>query len=141
MPRKVTYTREAPAGSVMSSVDRRSKTVFLPRSYWPANDDGDRIANAGALCAIIDGGLNQSSMTGSQSYAVPYSPTGAYGTGSDTCDGILDATYDATFSTWQVTLATSGIAYETRCFVPGGTLGDIPAAAKTDLSNIELRSS
>jgi hypothetical protein len=108
-------------------------------SYWPENDEGDVIVYQGALCAIIWGGIPESDITISQPYVVPYSPSAAYGVGSDTCDGILPETYDETYSDWQVTLVDRGVAVENYCYVPGGAYGDIPAAAKTDLSGITWR--
>jgi hypothetical protein len=78
-------------------------------------------------------------MTGVTPYFIPYSPTAAYGPGSDTPAGILDETYDVTVNDWQVTIVTSGIAIEKYCRVPGGQIGDIPAVVQTALTNIEWR--
>lgn len=139
MPTRASYTRQPLPAPVMHQVDRRSASGYLPRTYWPEDAHGDRIARAGSIVAEIEGGLPEWDMTGTTPYFVPYSPTAAYGLGSDTADGILDETYDVTINDWQVTIVTAGIAIEKYCQVPGGQIGDIPDAVKTDLSNIEWR--
>lgn len=117
----------------------RRPTGFLVASYWPADTNNDRWIRQGALLAEVTGGVAASSMSGSQSYYVPYSPTAAYGTGSDTCVGILREDIDATLSDWQIAPVSHGTAYTSRCYVPGGALGDIPAAAQTDLTHMGWR--
>ena len=140
MPSAVTtYTRRARTPNPFHQVDRRGESGFLMKSYFTANDDGDIIVEAGTVLAKLTGGINMASMTTSQPYYVPYSQTGAYGTGSDTAAGILDAPYDETYRSWQITPVTSGIVYEKYVTVPGGAIGDVPAAVKTDLSDIEFR--
>lgn len=140
MPKRQTYQRQPPGPNPIWQEDRHSDSIFLKRECWTEDSTtGDRIARAGSVIAIIDGGLDVSGITVSQPYGVPWSPTAAYGTGSDTADGILRADVDLAFHHQQVTIVTSGIVLEKYCKVPGGTVGDIPAAVKTDLSNIEWR--
>jgi hypothetical protein len=78
-------------------------------------------------------------MTSSQVYYVPYSSAATYGTGSDTAVGILAEPHDATLTDWPVAPVNFAQAYEKRCYVPGGKIGDIATAIKTDLSKIEWR--
>lgn len=139
MPSRVTYTRRTTGGKPIHQALTRLPTGFLPASYWPETDEGDIRVYQGVILAEVTGGLPESDMTTAQPYYVPYSPGGAYGTGSDTAVGILEHDVDATYSDWQITPVDRGTAFEVYCYVPGGAYGDISAAVKTDLSDMKWR--
>ena len=139
LPVNTNYTRRPRGGDPICQEISRLPTGFLVRDYFPADDNGDRIVYQGLILAEVEGGVAASSMTASQPYYVPYSPTAAYGTGSDTAVGILAEMHDLTVTDWQVSPVDRGIAYEQRCYVGGGPLGVVPSAVKTDLSGITWR--
>ncbi len=141
MPRRTVTTRRFTAGPPIFLELGRTQTGFLDRNKWPANAEGDRVVYAGAVCAIVSGGLAQSDMTGAQPYIVPYSVGADYGTGSDTPAGILAETWDSTYSDWQITLVDRGTAIEKYCYLPGApNYGNISDAVKTALTLVKWRS-
>lgn len=142
LPVPTSYTRRPVGGKVIHDPFKvqRLPTGFLNRNCFPADaDTGDRIVYQGLIVAQVNGGLEESEMTGSQPYYVPWSASAAYGTGSDTAVGIMDVWHDATVTDWQIAPVYHGQAYEKRCYCGGGPLGSIPASVKTDLSDITWR--
>lgn len=113
--------------------------AFLDTSGIPADSNGDKVIEPGLILAQATGGFAASDVTPSQTYYVPYNSGAAYGVGSDTAVGVLDERHDATLTDWQVAPVDRGTAYERRCYVAGGSLGDIAAAIKTNLSGIKWR--
>jgi len=138
-PTSEQYTRRPLGGDPIHLELSRLPTGFLPKTYFPADANNDRIVYQGLIVAEVSGGLPESRMTGSQPYYVPWSAAGSYGSGSDTAVGILREIHDATLSDWQVAPVDRGTAYERRCYCGGSSIGVIPAAVKTNLSDIKWR--
>lgn len=73
----------------------------------------------------------------SGTYYVPYSAAASYGVGSDTAVGILPDFKDATLDTQPVIEpGYHGRVIEAHCYVLGGSVGTVPSAVKTALSDI-----
>jgi hypothetical protein len=139
MPARTVYTRRTGSGPPIHLALSRLPTGFLPKDFWPTNAEGDCIAYQGAILAEVQGGLYESDMTISQPYYVPYSAAALYGVGSDEAVGILETTYDLTYSDWQITPVDRGSAFTKYCYEPGGPYGTISAAVRTQLSGIKWR--
>lgn len=139
LPVGTNYQRRPRGGDPIHTELTRLPTGFLPKAYFPADTNGDRLVYQGLVVAQVSGGVYASGMTGSQPYYVPYNSAGSYGTGSDTAVGIMREFHDETVTDWQIVPVDNGIAYEKRCYVAGGTFGTIPAAVKTDLADIKWR--
>jgi len=139
LPVPTNYQRRPLGGDPIHQELTRLPTGFLIRDYFPADANGDRIVWQGLLVAEVNGGIPESLMTATQPYYVPYSPAAAYGQGSDTAVGIMRERHDETITDWQIAPVNFGIAYTQRCYVAGGVLGDIPAAAVTNLAGIQWR--
>lgn len=133
------YTRRPLGGDPIHQELTRLPSGFLNKLCFPTDANGDRVVWPGLVVSEVQGGLEEGEMTGSQPYYVPYSSSAAYGTGSDTAVGVLRERIDATVTDWQITPVDVGIAYEARCYVGGGALGDISAAIKTNLSRMKWR--
>ena len=120
----------------------RLRGGFLIRSHFTAEASarGDLMVPRGLIVAQVEGGLEENQITGAQLYYVPYSATAAYGTGSDTADGILREGVNLT-QPFNRTVAPvkTGEAYTSACYAAGGAMGDISAAIKTDLTGITWR--
>ncbi len=67
-------------------------------------------------------------------YWVPYSAGASYGTGTDTAVGIVREFHDATLGDPIIEPIIWGKILEKHCFVINGTVGTVPAGAKTNLS-------
>lgn len=146
MPLRLRATRRSlPGGEPIKRELGRYKSLFFPASdFFPADAENDVIAYRGLLLATVEGGLPESDMTTSQEYYVPWSPGALYGTGSDTCVGILRETLDATYTDHVIAAVNRGDAIEMHCYEGGNVdangnqiYGTISAAAKTQLTLIK----
>jgi hypothetical protein len=71
---------------------------------------------------------------------VPFSEAGSYGPGSDGENskvGIMDTFEDVSWGDAAIAPLYHGKVIERHCYVFGGELGDIPAAVKTALPDME----
>jgi hypothetical protein len=145
MPQRVTYNSTAQVQDPIHDEPpnlARGRGGFLPRVHFEAEVSGrnELVIQRGLIVARVTGGIAENEMTGAQVYYPPYSPTGAYGTGTDTAFGILRESMDYTLPfNRTVTPVHTGEAYTSACYVAGGARGDISAAIKTDLANITWR--
>jgi hypothetical protein len=139
MPVRLNATRRPlPGGDPFKREGGRYLSLFFPASnYFPADAENDVYAFRGLLLAVVAGGLAESDTTLSQSYYVPYHHGAIYGTGSDTCVGILGETLDATVTDHVIAAINRGDAIEQHCYEGGGPLGSVIAAAKTDLTLVK----
>lgn len=116
-----------PVLKVLTKIWEVGKSYFFDNTYAPPGTYGERYVYPGMLLA-----LNTST-----SKYVPYSESASYGAGSDDCVGILPILLDSTFQEQLVAPAIHGIAIEQYCYVYGGALGTVPAAAKANVPLIE----
>lgn len=139
MPVRLHATRPNwPGGDPFVSELGRYRSLFFPANvYFPADAEGDVLVRRGLVLAVVSGGLNESDVTASQSYYVPYSPGAAYGVGSDTAIGILRESLDCTVTDHVIAAVNRGDAITAHCYVGGGPLGAVDAAAVTSLSLIK----
>lgn len=142
MPRRIRATR-APwpgpdpfKGTEPGELGRYRSYFFPARLYWPADAENDILVPRGLLLAVVNGGLPESDMTTAQNYYVPYHPGALYGTGSDTCVGILREPIDATYTDHVIAAVNRGDAIEAYCHVCG-VYNNLPAAAKTNLTLVK----
>lgn len=138
MPTRLHATRRPiPGGDPFVSELGRYKSLFFPaKNYFPADSENDVIVYRGLLLAVVNGGIEESDMTAAQDYYVPYHPGALYGTGSDTCVGVLRETLDATVTDHVIAAVNRGDAIEKHCHVCDDYSG-VPTAAKTDLSLVK----
>jgi len=145
MPRVVTYNGQVPGLDPIFDEPpnlSRLRGGFLIRSHFEAEVSGrnELVVPPGLVVARMEGGVEENEMTVAQIYYVPFNASALYGTGSDTAAGIVRESIDLTdpFNRTIKPVHTAE-AYTSGCYVAGGTMGDISAAIKTDLSNITWR--
>lgn len=116
-----------PVLKVLSKIWEVGKSYFFDSSYAPAGTYGEKYVYPGLLLAY----------NSATKMYVPYSETASYGTGSDDCVGVLPHILDCTMQPQMIAPAIHGLAIEQYCYVFGGALGTIPAAAKSNVPLIE----
>ena len=97
--------------------------ISLPfdSTYLTADSYGNKFMFPGMLVAF----------NSEKTKYVPWNSAGSYGTYSAYLEGILYVPYDASFQEQVVAPATRCAAVVDNCYVYGGTMGDIPMAART----------
>jgi len=116
----VTSMGDRTVETVVKRVWDRGVSLPFDRTKLTVDDFGNYFLRPGMIVGKND----------DQSMYVPWSAASSYGAYSAYYEGIITELWDCTFESQIVAPATRANAIEERCFVWGGTVGDIPDAIK-----------
>lgn len=110
-------------------------SYWFAETYFPVDANGNRYITEGLIVAVAKVATNAT--YGDTFMAVPWNAAASYGAGSDHAVGILDVRLNATMQAEAVSLKYHGQLQKRNIYYLGGQRGDIPAAVKTQLPDID----
>lgn len=103
-----------------------NRSLPFDSTYLAADSYGNKFLYPGLLVAF------NSTLT----MYVPYNENGSYGTYSTYLEGVVPSLKDFTYQDQIIAPVSRAAVKEEHCYVYGGSLGDIPAGAKQNMSSL-----